>query len=91
MPHLFQATQNRSPSVHFFVGSIGGNRARERHPHHGVQFHSIGQAACANLRKEDCLINGNELAQLVIDHGVGVTDVASYTINKIDIDYFGEG
>lgn len=36
------------------------------------------------------LINGELLAQLMIDHNVGVSPVASYEIKKIDSDYFTE-
>jgi restriction endonuclease Mrr len=37
------------------------------------------------------LINGSTLAKLMIDHGVGVTSVASYEVKRIDSDYFDEG
>jgi restriction system protein len=34
------------------------------------------------------LIDGAELAELMIDHGVGVTDHKLYTVKRIDSDYF---
>ena len=34
------------------------------------------------------LIDGAELAELLIDHGVGVTKGDVYEIKRIDIDYF---
>ena len=34
------------------------------------------------------LIDGSELARLMIDFGVGVTRVASYEIKRVDSDYF---
>jgi restriction system protein len=37
------------------------------------------------------LIDGEQLSQLMIDHNVGVTLVASYETKKIDSDYFIEG
>ena len=37
------------------------------------------------------LIDGPELAKLMIDHNVGVSAVRSYEIKKIDSDYFTEG
>jgi restriction system protein len=37
------------------------------------------------------LINGERLAQLMIDHGVGVSVAATYEIKRIDSDYFTEG
>jgi restriction system protein len=36
------------------------------------------------------LIDGEALAQLMIDHNVGVSAVASYEIKKVDSDYFTE-
>jgi len=34
------------------------------------------------------LIDGEQLAKLMIEHGVGVSTIASYTIKKMDSDYF---
>ena len=36
------------------------------------------------------LIDGDMLAQLMIDFGIGVTAVTSYALNRIDSDYFTE-
>jgi restriction system protein len=36
------------------------------------------------------LIDGETLAELMIEHGVGVTEEASYTIYRVDSDYFNE-
>jgi restriction system protein len=36
------------------------------------------------------LIDGEQLAQLMIDHDVGVTEESRYIIKKIDLDYFSE-
>ena len=32
--------------------------------------------------------DGKELARLMITHGVGVSTAATYTVKKIDLDYF---
>ena len=37
------------------------------------------------------LIDGEQLALLMIDHNVGVTPVTSYETKKVDSDYFMEG
>ncbi len=42
------------------------------------------------IGKKFVLIDGSELAKLMIDHGVGVTEVATYTVKKLDLDYFGD-
>lgn len=36
------------------------------------------------------LIDGTMLAQLMIDHGVGVAPIASYEVKRVDADYFQE-
>jgi restriction system protein len=36
------------------------------------------------------LINGEELAELMIDYNVGVSVATTYKIKKIDSDYFSE-
>jgi restriction system protein len=36
------------------------------------------------------LIDGETLAQLMIDHNVGVPTIATYELKKIDSDYFME-
>lgn len=36
------------------------------------------------------LIDGETLAQLMIDHNVGVSTINAYEVKKIDSDYFSE-
>jgi len=36
------------------------------------------------------LIDGEILSQLMIDHNVGVSTIATYDMKKIDTDYFTE-
>jgi len=40
--------------------------------------------------KRIVLIDGERLAQLMIDHEIGVANVATYSIKRIDADYFAE-
>jgi restriction system protein len=37
------------------------------------------------------LIDGQRLAELMIDYDIGVTEVTSYRLKRIDSDYFGNG
>jgi restriction system protein len=41
------------------------------------------------LQKKIVLIDGAKLTDLMIDYGIGVTDVAKYVVKKLDADYFG--
>jgi restriction system protein len=36
------------------------------------------------------LIDGETLAQMMIEHNVGVSTVSQYTLKRIDSDYFSE-
>jgi len=36
------------------------------------------------------LIDGEELAELMIEHGIGVTTVETYQVKRVDSDYFGD-
>jgi restriction system protein len=36
------------------------------------------------------LIDGQELARLMVDHGVGVSTIQTYDVKKVDSDYFVE-
>jgi restriction system protein len=36
------------------------------------------------------LIDGDQLAEYMIDHGVGVADHKTYIVKKLDGDYFGD-
>ena len=44
----------------------------------------------ASIDSKVILIDGEELAKLMIDHGIGVTEVASYVVKRTDSDYFGQ-
>lgn len=37
------------------------------------------------------LIDGPTLAQLMIDHGLGVSPVETYEVKRLDLDYFTDG
>jgi len=71
-----------------FVGSLGEQKA-----HKGVFITSGGYTNGARQAAEKAnakvvLIDGEQLAQLMIDHGVGVADHKRYIIKKLDSDYF---
>jgi restriction system protein len=73
-----------------FVGSLSRKKA-----HKGVfittgSFTSGARDAAREAAVKIVLIDGEQLAQLMIDHGVGVTDSRSYVVKKMDNDYFDE-
>lgn len=77
--------------VREFVGALEGHRARK-----GVFIttstftRDAYEFADRLTEKRIVLIDGRRMAELMIDYGVGVTEVASYSVKKVDGDFFGE-
>lgn len=78
------------PEIQKFVGALHGKRARK-----GV-FITTGRFAgdaieyVSHIDPRVVLIDGRQLAELMIDFGIGVTPTAVYEIKRIDTDYFSE-
>jgi len=75
-------------AIREFVGSLGEHRATK-----GVfitcgSFTSGAKDAAAKAHTRIVLIDGEQLAEYMIDHGVGVSDHKTYTVKKLDSDYF---
>ncbi len=85
----WEATVGR-PIVQAFAGSIEGYRARKGVLITTSQFSSDAREYVNRIEKKIVLIDGEQLAQFMIDFGVGLAEVATYTVKKIDSDYFGE-
>jgi restriction system protein len=43
-----------------------------------------------NIERRIVLIDGRQLAELMIDHDIGVATSRTYTIKRLDLDYFVE-
>lgn len=78
------------PIVQAFAGSLEGQRARKGVLITTSQFSQDARDYVTRIEKRIALIDGEQLAQLMIDHSIGVTEVATYTVKKIDLDYFEE-
>ncbi len=76
------------PVVQAFAGSLEGQRARKGVLITTSQFSPEAIDYVTRIEKRIVLIDGEQLCQLMIDHGVGVTEVARYVVKKIDSDYF---
>lgn len=77
-------------AIREFVGSLGEHKATK-----GVfitcgGFTSGATEAAAKAHHRIVLIDGDQLADYMIDNGVGVADYKAYTVKKLDSDYFGE-
>ena len=77
--------------IQAFAGSLEGRRARKGVFITTSRFAQDAKDYVKGIEKKIVLIDGEELAQLMIDHGVGVAEVANYAVKKVDADYFTEG
>jgi len=78
------------PEIQKFAGALQGQRARKGIFITTSNFTKEASDYVKNIESKIILIDGPRLAELMIEHNVGVSAVASYEIKKIDSDYFIE-
>lgn len=78
------------PEIQKFVGALQGQRAKKGVFITTSDFTKEAVEYVRNIDNKVVLINGVLLANLMIDHNVGVSLAATYEIKKIDSDYFLE-
>jgi restriction system protein len=78
------------PEIQKFAGALQGQRARKGIFITTSNFSKEALDYVKNIDSKIILIDGQRLAELMIEHNVGVSPVASYVIKKIDTDYFIE-
>ena len=54
------------------------------------QFSQEARDYVRHIENKIVLIDGKELAQLMIDYGLGVAEVATCAVKQLDADYFDE-
>lgn len=78
------------PEIQKFVGALTGQRAKKGLFITTADFSADAQEYVSRIDTKIVLIDGETLAQLMIDHNVGVSTIATYDLKKIDMDYFTE-
>ena len=78
------------PEIQNFVGALSG-----LHAHKGIfittsEFSVGARDYVKNLPQRVILIDGQRLAELMIEHNIGVARAYAYEIKRVDSDYFGE-
>jgi restriction system protein len=76
------------PIVQAFAGSLDGERARKGVLISTSRFTPDAEDYVRRIEKRIVLIDGEQLASYMIDFGIGVTDVTTLQIRRIDQDYF---
>lgn len=85
----WQGTVGR-PDIQKFVGALHGQRARKGVFMTTSSFSGDARDYVSHIDVKVVLLDGIQIANLMIDHGVGVTPVATYVVKRLDSDYFDE-
>lgn len=78
------------PDIQSFVGALDGQRANKGVFITTSRFSDTATEYVKTITKKVVLIDGEQLAGYMIDHGLGVSTLTVYELKKIDNDYFGE-
>lgn len=78
------------PVVQAFAGALDEQKARKGVMISTSTFSQDARRYVERIEKKIVLIDGEQLTQLMIDYNVGVAEEQTYTVKKLDLDYFGE-
>ena len=78
------------PEIQKFAGALDGQRARKGIFITTSTFTKDAKEFASIIDKKIILIDGVELANLMIDFNVGVASVSTFEVKKVDLDYFEE-
>ena len=86
----WEGTVGRPEIQKFVRGALHGKRAKKGIFMTTGAFSFEAAQYVATIDPKVVLIDGEQLAEIMIDFNVGVSPMASYEIKRIDSDYFGE-
>ncbi|HEY1170338.1 MAG TPA: restriction endonuclease [Verrucomicrobiae bacterium] len=78
------------PHIQNFVGALAGQHAQKGIFITTSDFSTTARDYVKNLPQRVILIDGQRLAELMIEHNIGVSRAYSYEIKRVDSDYFEE-
>ena len=79
-----------SSVVRDFTGSLEEKRAQKGVLITTSRYSQDARDHVDRIGKRVVLIDGERLAQLMIDHGIGVTEGKVFAVKRLDSDYFEE-
>jgi restriction system protein len=85
----WQKTVGR-PEVQAFAGSMEAFRARKGVMIATAPFSKDAHDYVSRIDRKIVLIDGQQLAHLMIDHDIGVATSRTYALKRIDLDYFDD-
>jgi restriction system protein len=78
------------PKIQKFVGALLGKKSRKGIFITTSDFSKNARDYASSIESSVVLIDGEALANLMIDYNVGTTVESSYEIKRMDSDYFDE-
>ena len=78
------------PEIQKFAGALMGRKAKKGIFITTSQFTKEAIEYAEKIDSKIVLIDGEQLAQLMIDFDIGVSSIGSYVLKKVDNDYFTE-
>lgn len=78
------------PAVQGFVGALQGARATKGIMFTASSFTRGAEEYAATVSPRVILVDGRTLAELMIDHDVGVSTREVFRVKRVDSDYFGD-
>lgn len=78
------------PEIQKFAGALQGMSAKKGIFITTSNFSKEAADYVKHIESKIVLIDGDLLANLMIDHNIGVSPLASYEIKRLDLDYFTE-
>lgn len=78
------------PEIQRFAGALQGKRAKKGILITTSNFTSEAREYVRHLEAKIILVSGEQLVELMWEHGIGVSTAATYEIKRLDLDYFSE-
>lgn len=78
------------PEIQKFAGALQGKRAKKGIFITTSDFTAEAKEFVRNIDARIILISGRQLAELMWEHGIGLSTAAVYEVKKLDLDYFSE-
>lgn len=78
------------PEIQKFTGALEMHHSKKRIFITTSDFSKDAKEYVKGIDKKIVLISGEQLAQYMIDYNLGVSSVSTYTIKKVDSDYFAD-
>ncbi len=79
------------PDIQRFAGALQGQRAKKGVFITTSNFSREAKEYAALIETRIILIDGTRLAELMVEHNIGVSIVETYEVKKLDSDYFEAG